>query len=784
MNKQTNNKITIAKKVSAGEHQKSVIKTYHVSKSDKEHTAYVVKCEDFNDIPLELSGAKYEYTTILSARVVENNDQLDTFVSEGNFDIEEINIPAGVDRDAFLKKWFKIATKKKTNLLPLLLLPLTACGGAKDVTAPVVTKPVVTEKSTGVWEVGSNNGAIAVTKNTGNTEFTFTPTTGAAVDVAISGVNELQIPSGVTVNADAVVVSGKTINGAGTINITNVEDDLNVDLSTITTTNVNATVDSSTSIVFSATSHFGDATVTFTGNTSSTADVITFHSSANVSSATFVVSTGATLGLSLVQAAAISATDTITGTGNVVITMPEDTIDNTETALVKVDLEGGSLTFDQGTDDNDILVLAAGSSIDLAGGTLIIDDGTVDFITNAVGFSNVGNVIMNSGIMIPASVLIDNVSGTISGTGKLTLEVTSVDEISALDAKMASYISSSLEAPTLAVNVGDVSSFNSTQLSELNTALTNLAPKLSVATGKNVAVKDSTGQSIEQFTATVSGGQVIFAGEQKGDISVNVNADGSATFSRGTVKSDTTVSDLSAVDLDIPTSAELDISLSGDSAQNLFELNAQNATVINLIGNIDGEDEITVKINDANSSSLNSKDITIDTTGLSGTGSLVFEFDTTAKNIGQDDTVVLSSSSVISNSIGTLEVVNGHLDVTQAKLPDGLEIITASGITMTTDQFVAADSFTSLPGSGELTIVSDNTIDLATLNTFLTTQDTSGNLANGMTVIGHDITVRTDSGDVVLSSLSGSYATLKTNLEAISFPGIPQLSAAVESNDA
>jgi len=292
MNKQTKN-ITSAKKVSLKEYKISAKKTYHISKSDKEHTAYVVKCENYNDIPLELSGAKYEDTNISSARVVDDNDQLNTFVSKGSFDIEEVNIPAGTDRDAFLKKWFKIATKKKTNLLPLLLLPLTACGGAKDVTAPVVAKPVgpvVTEKSTGVWEVGSNNGTIAVTKNTGNTEFTFTPTTGTAVDVAISGVNELQIPTGVTVNADAAVVSGKTINGAGTINITNVEDDLDVDLSTITTTNVNATVDSATSIVFGATSHFGDAIVTLTGNTSSTADVITFHSSANISSATFVVS--------------------------------------------------------------------------------------------------------------------------------------------------------------------------------------------------------------------------------------------------------------------------------------------------------------------------------------------------------------------------------------------------------------------------------------------------------------------------------------------------------------
>ena len=46
-------------------------------------------------------------------------------------------------------------------------------------------------------------------------------------------------------------------------------------------------------------------------------------------------------------------------------------------------------------------------------------------------------------------------------------------------------------------------------------------------------------------------------------------------------------------------SAELDISLDGNSSQNLFEVNAQNATVINLSGSVAGEDEVTVRINDA-----------------------------------------------------------------------------------------------------------------------------------------------------------------------------------------
>jgi len=228
MNKQfkDSNKDTInAKeiKVSVDDQSMHSEKTFHVSESDVAHKAYILNCENYNDIPLKLSGAKYKNTNILSARVVENSDQLDAFVSAGNFNVEEITIPAGADRDAFLKKWFKIATKKKANLLPLLLLPLTACGGADDATAPIVSvrPPAVDQITPGVWKVSTSHGEVTVTNNTDNTKFVFTPTTGSTVEVAISGFSQLQIPAYVVVNADASVISGKTINGAGTINVTN-----------------------------------------------------------------------------------------------------------------------------------------------------------------------------------------------------------------------------------------------------------------------------------------------------------------------------------------------------------------------------------------------------------------------------------------------------------------------------------------------------------------------------------------------------------------------------------
>jgi len=206
MNKQTKNNIMNSKKVSAAEYRMSEKKTYVVSKSDEKHTAYVVKCESYNDIPLVLSGAKYEDTNILSARVVEDNNQLESFVASGNFDVEAVEIPAGANRENFLKKWAKAATKKKSNLLPLLLLPLTACGGNEDVTSPVVT-----EKTTGIFELGSDTGEA--TLSTDGTNYTFTPATGLSVEALVTEVTEIQVPVGVVMNSDAADISGQAVTG-------------------------------------------------------------------------------------------------------------------------------------------------------------------------------------------------------------------------------------------------------------------------------------------------------------------------------------------------------------------------------------------------------------------------------------------------------------------------------------------------------------------------------------------------------------------------------------------
>ena len=355
-------------------------------------------------------------------------------------------------------------------------------------------------------------------------------------------------------NADAADISGQAITGKGTVNVTNVEADTDVDLSTITTTNLNAAIDASTTVEFGASSHFGDATVTVSGDATSTSDVVTFAAGADLSAATFVVSTGATLGLSLTQAAALSATSAITGAGDVVITMPEGTGSFVETALIKVDLEGGNLTLDLGADDNDTLILASGSSIDLGGGILTISDGTVDVLTNAADFSNVSDVVINSAIILSFSDFSKIV--TISGTGNAEIVCADISEINSLAEVIEARIeiADNSTIPQFSVKVVSEDKSDS-ELVAIDNAMADLGGAIALKTGINVETENSSGIKVEQFTLTEANGSVSFGGAQTGNISVNVKADGSASFSRGNVESYTTVSNLSAVDLDVPASS-------------------------------------------------------------------------------------------------------------------------------------------------------------------------------------------------------------------------------------
>ena len=128
----------------------------------------------------------------------------------------------------------------------------------------------------------------------------------------------------------------------------------------------------------------------------------------------------------------VSQNGTITGSGDVRVIIPDDMVDNSTETLVKITLEGGDLTFDL-LDNADTLILAEGSSIDVGGGDLIIDDGTLDILTNSAGFTNIGSVVVNSGLKLSVSQL-GALSGQVvtQGEGRLDVNVTSAEDVLSL----------------------------------------------------------------------------------------------------------------------------------------------------------------------------------------------------------------------------------------------------------------------------------------------------------------------------------------------------------------
>ena len=173
-----------------------------------------------------------------------------------------------------------------------------------------------------------------------------------------------------TVRVDAAVISGEVITGSGAVIVTNIESDLDVDLGNIATSTLQATVDSTGGVTFVSSAKFGSAVITVNGVVGEDTDKVAFQEGADLSSASFVVTAGALLELTVGQINTVSQTGPVTGAGDLRLVVPDDEGDNAIEALVVVDLEGGNLTFDL-LDDADTLVLAAGSSIDLGGGNSV-----------------------------------------------------------------------------------------------------------------------------------------------------------------------------------------------------------------------------------------------------------------------------------------------------------------------------------------------------------------------------------------------------------------------------
>ncbi|MEI7785544.1 MAG: hypothetical protein WCK08_14240, partial [Betaproteobacteria bacterium] len=207
------------------------------------------------------------------------------------------------------------------------------------------------------------------------------------------------------------------------------------------------------------------------------------------------------------------------------------------------------------------------------------------------------------------------------------------------------------------------------------------------------------------FSAAVdtAGKMVTFGGSAKGPITVNVAADGSATFSRGGLTAAGAAvakfADIAGFyDFTAGPGTSLLVNFSGTAADDILAINAGDAYTISLAGNLRaGQDAVHIKVDDIADSDGNFRVLKLDAQDLVGVERISFDF------VDVKDKVLLTADSYLQN-IATIEVAKGNADFRQVTIPAGTVFIVNSGLTLTLDQFLASESIASVTGLGRLTI--------------------------------------------------------------------------------
>ncbi len=215
-------------------------------------------------------------------------------------------------------------------------------GGGGGGGSPTFT---VTQSAGVVTFGGTATGTITLTVD-GNNVATFsrggvTATTTVDLDL----ITKITVASGQTLSATAVQLSGRTVDGAGTVAVTNLQGKMDADLSGLTAGTVTAAVDTTgstiqePSLIF--TGHFGSAAVTLSGTGALVTD------NCEMGTATFVIGAGATMaGKHLTLSG-----KTITGDGDLSVELAADTDASGFAASLRV---SGLVTHHNGGTDRDV----------------------------------------------------------------------------------------------------------------------------------------------------------------------------------------------------------------------------------------------------------------------------------------------------------------------------------------------------------------------------------------------------------------------------------------------
>lgn len=202
------------------------------------------------------------------------------------------------------------------------------------------------------------------------------------------------IASGVTLIADASVLSAKTLNGTGTLSVTNLDATLAADFSSVaaaTTLNVD-----------------WSGVGTYTGN-------LTNVDTLNISSGTMHTTDD------------IASGHTITGTGALIVEVDSNlafTWSNIAASLNETVNFSGGTTYTQALTNVDAITLASGVSVDISGATI---GATTTSVTGAGGSESL--TLNSSFLHVTSSVDLGGASDTLSVTGSTTVDATDFGKI-------------------------------------------------------------------------------------------------------------------------------------------------------------------------------------------------------------------------------------------------------------------------------------------------------------------------------------------------------------------
>ena len=398
---------------------------------------------------------------------------------------------------------------------------------------------------------------------------------------------------------------------------------------------------------------------------------------------------------------------------------------------------GDRLVFDFG-DASDTVVLASGTVIS-GFTTLEVKAGTVNALNASLPAGI--NVVVNSGLVLSVAqfTALGSVE-SLSGAGTIDIVVDTQEDYLQLTTDLQTAEPGLLSGVTTSVAPQSLYTPEPTEQEALESAVA--------------------AATIPSFGFTEAAGIVSFAGTATGAISIALDSTGLASFSReGTVAAGS-VSALGSKQLDVGAGTSFDVTATGTTSNDTFTINAPNAAVLRFSGDAGlGTDEFAVRVVDT-VAGYNVRELTVDTTGVTGGEVLSFIFDASAANTANafdNDVVRLSAGSVISSANGftTIKVRTGALDVSQAQVSAGIGYDIASNITLSYSQFIAADSFLSINDSGSILINLASTTELADLSTFLNAAPAS------FTIIGN----------VVALSLGGSIYQVNNGVVSTFDPG-------------